>query len=116
MARPSQLRERLIQVLQNTLLEVEASSGVAADDPALAALKSVILRRVANLELAGAEDEASTEESSVAAEVAPANEAGPPEVEITAQKLKQETTAENSATSANPSSIQKLAGAEQKHS
>jgi len=36
-------------------MEVEASSGVSPDDPALIALKTVVLRRIANLELAKAE-------------------------------------------------------------
>ena len=37
------------------LVEVEASSGVSPDDPALLALKSIVLQKIAYLELAKAE-------------------------------------------------------------
>jgi len=42
---------RLIEVLRATLLEVEQSAGVSADDPALVALKQIFMRRIADLEL-----------------------------------------------------------------
>lgn len=51
--------EHLIQALQNTLLEVEASAGVSPDDPALLALKSIVLQHIANLQLAKAQAEES---------------------------------------------------------
>lgn len=51
----SSISEHLIQALQNTLLEVEASAGVSPDDPALLALKSIVLQRIANLQLAKAQ-------------------------------------------------------------
>lgn len=53
----SSISENLIQALQNTLLEVEASAGVSPDDPALLALKSIVLQRIANLQLAKAQAE-----------------------------------------------------------
>ena len=53
----SSISEHLIQALQNTLLEVEASAGVSPDDPALLALKSIVLQRIANLQLAKAQAE-----------------------------------------------------------
>ena len=55
----SSISEHLIQALQNTLLEVEASAGVSHDDPALLALKSIVLQRIANLQLAKAQAEES---------------------------------------------------------
>ena len=42
---------RLIEVLRATLLEVEQSAGVSADDPAFIALKQILLLRIADLEL-----------------------------------------------------------------
>ena len=53
----SSISEHLIQALQNTLLEVEASAGVSPDDPALLALKSIVLQRIADLQLAKAQAE-----------------------------------------------------------
>ena len=47
----------MIHGLQSTLAEVEASAGVSADDPALLALKSIILRRIAELGLVRPEQE-----------------------------------------------------------
>jgi hypothetical protein len=130
LTRPYQLRERLIQVLQNTLLEVEASSGVAPDDPALVALKNIILRRVANLQMAEAEDESSAEVTSAAAGVSPPDRVGSPvaavpppnevalaELEIAPEELKPETTISvDSAGSAVPSSLPARADLEQKPS
>ena len=55
----SSISEHLIKALQNTLLEVEASAGVSPDDPALLALKRVVLQRIANLQLAKAQAEES---------------------------------------------------------
>jgi hypothetical protein len=57
----SSISEHLVQALQTTLAEVEASSGVSSDDPALAALKSIVLRRIADVELAKAEAGLSSE-------------------------------------------------------
>jgi hypothetical protein len=57
------ISEQLIQALQSALVEVEASSGVSPDDPALVALKSIVLQRIANLELAKAELASSPESS-----------------------------------------------------
>lgn len=65
-------------MLQNTLVEVEASSGVTPDDPALLALKSVVLRRIAHLELANAE----VTEEIIATQTPPPVAAVPPAVEV----------------------------------
>ena len=59
----SSISEHTIQALQNTLLEVEASEGVSSDDPALLALKRIVMQRIANLQLAKAQ----VEESNVSA-------------------------------------------------
>lgn len=72
--RPPYISEQLIQVLQSTLVEVEASSGVSPDDPSLLALKSIVLQKIANLELAQAEvaslpEFQATDSQSVAIEV-----------------------------------------------
>ena len=75
----SSISEHLIQALQNTLLEVEASAGVSPDDPALLALKSIVLQRIANLQLAKAQLE---ESNSSAAEN---SLAGTQEVEVPTQ-------------------------------
>lgn len=100
--RPSHTRERIIQVLQNTLVEVEASSGVNSDDPALLALKRVILRRIAYFELAEAEETPLTETSPQASAI-PGTEAGPTELKVPPQVLKQEAAQETGATPAQPS-------------
>ena len=55
----SSISEHLIQALQTTLIEVEASAGVSPDDPALLALKSIVLQRIANVQLAKAQLEGS---------------------------------------------------------
>lgn len=65
---PSSIPDQLVQALQNTLLEGEASAGVSPDDPALLALKSIVLQRIANLQLAkaeAAEPDCSASESSL---------------------------------------------------
>lgn len=53
--------EHSIQVLQNTLVELEATSGVSSDSPDLLALKSIILNRIAQLELVKADENTSRE-------------------------------------------------------
>jgi hypothetical protein len=63
----SLISEQLIQALQNALLEVEASAGMSPDDPAFLALKSIVLQRIANLQLAktqAADSDGSASESS----------------------------------------------------
>lgn len=49
-------RTRLAEALRSTLLELEQSVGVASDDPAMLALKRIVLRRIADLELDQATD------------------------------------------------------------
>jgi hypothetical protein len=68
------ISEQLIKALQSSLVEVEASSGVSPDDPALLALKGAVLRHIANLELAKAgvisfPESSVTDSQSVAMEV-----------------------------------------------
>jgi hypothetical protein len=46
------ISEQLIKALQNAVMEVEASSAVSPVDPALIALKTVVLRRIADLDRA----------------------------------------------------------------
>ena len=41
---------RIIDALRATILEVEQTSGLSADDPGLISLKSILLRRIADLE------------------------------------------------------------------
>ena len=55
----SSISEQLIQVFHNALIDVEASAGVSPDDPALLVLKSIILQRIADLQLAKAQAAAS---------------------------------------------------------
>ena len=43
--------EQLIQVLQNTLVELETTSGISSDNPDLLALKCIILNRIGRLQL-----------------------------------------------------------------
>jgi hypothetical protein len=43
---------KLISALRETLQKVEQTSGVEPDDPALVELKSILIRRVADLERA----------------------------------------------------------------
>ena len=59
------LSEQLILALQTTLAEVETSSGIPPDDPAIVSLKSIILRKIADLELAKATEYAATETSAL---------------------------------------------------
>jgi hypothetical protein len=55
--------EHLIQVLQNTLVELQTTSGVSSDNPDLLALKSIILIRIAQLQLVKADGNTSPENS-----------------------------------------------------
>ncbi|MHB1702344.1 MAG: hypothetical protein ACYCSN_19870 [Acidobacteriaceae bacterium] len=48
--------DQLNNVLRATLAQVEQESGVSPDDPALVALKRIVLQRIADLELAQAVD------------------------------------------------------------
>lgn len=48
---PSKNPELLVDVLRATLVQVEQTSGVSPDDPALAALRNIVLQRIADLEL-----------------------------------------------------------------
>ncbi len=47
--------DQLKNVLRATLAQVEQESGVSPDDPALVALKRIVLQRIADLELAQAD-------------------------------------------------------------
>jgi hypothetical protein len=49
---------RLVDVLRATLAEVEQKSGVPADDPSFVNLKSILLRRIADLEIEHMAEEA----------------------------------------------------------
>ena len=42
---------RLIKALRATLVEVEQTAGVCSDDPALLALKQIVQRKIADLEI-----------------------------------------------------------------
>jgi hypothetical protein len=48
--------DKLKSVLRATVAQVEQESGVSPDDPALVALKRIVLQRIADLELAQAVD------------------------------------------------------------
>lgn len=56
--------DRLIEALRATLLEVEQESGVSMDDPALLALKHIVLQRIADLELSKATEAAAVDGNS----------------------------------------------------
>lgn len=49
---------RTVEVLRATLLEVEQTSGVPADDPAMIKLKDILVRRIADVEAERAAEEA----------------------------------------------------------
>jgi len=42
---------RLVEVLHATLLDLEQRAGVSPDDPAFLSLKTILLQRIADLEL-----------------------------------------------------------------
>ena len=64
----------LIEVLRSTILQVEQTAGVSPDDPALLALKRIVLQRIADLELIKARETTSQEPSTTpVAEVAESN-------------------------------------------
>ena len=57
--------EQLVDVLRATLVQVEQTSGVSSDDPALIALKDIVLQRIADLELEKAALEGERERTAV---------------------------------------------------
>lgn len=57
--------EQLVDVLRATLVQVEQTSGVSPDDPALAALRNIVLQRIADLELEKASHESEVETTPV---------------------------------------------------
>lgn len=83
--------KRLIEVLRATLLEVEETSGVPADDPSMAKLKSILVRRIADLEAERVVEEAagtSPESSSDTAMEMPATEKMPDDLLPSPDELK----------------------------
>jgi hypothetical protein len=69
--------DQLIEVLRATILQVEQTSGVSADDPALIALRRIVLQRIADIELAKAAELASPKSSFAIAPSAEATEVLP---------------------------------------
>ena len=55
--------DQLVDVLRATLVQVEQASGVSPDDPALTALRNIVLQRIADLELEKASLEGKAERS-----------------------------------------------------
>lgn len=62
---PPKNLEQLVDVLRATLVQVEQTSGVSPDDPALAALRNIVLQRIADLELEKASHEGEAETTPV---------------------------------------------------
>jgi hypothetical protein len=55
--------EQLKNALRATVVQVEQESGVSPDDPALVALKQIVLQRIADLEFAQAVDQIPSSEA-----------------------------------------------------
>ena len=66
--------EQLKNVLRATVAQVEQESGVSSDDPALVALKRIVLQRIADLELAQAVDPIQSPEATDSVVIPPGSE------------------------------------------
>lgn len=62
------ISQELVDALRTTLLQLEQTAGVPADDPAFVALKGILLRKIADIEMARAAETLSTSETVVLAD------------------------------------------------
>jgi hypothetical protein len=53
----------LIEALRTTIIQVEQTAGLSADDPGLLALKRILVQKIANIEIARAAGSASSTEA-----------------------------------------------------